>query len=356
MSTSLKRIPAGEDHWLEILTSPNYFLHSIDVKRACFGFVKSSAARLAATAFLDGRTALGENQKLIELPIQACLDWRQSSSHRPDPHRFIFHMSFCGSTLLSRALTIDSKAITIKEPLVLLQLAEIKAAEVDQYRDRLQWQQLLDFVLSQIQKAWHQQQAVLVKPSNWANSMLPELMRDAGDACAVLLTIEREDYLQAVFRGGGERVQFMYSVLNHLLTAFPEYRPLVRQLEAQPLDSADLFARLSLVSHAVQSKAFRRLQTLSPGSKVQTVSFTDLIADPAAALKQASDSLQLALSQEDIRHSVRQSFRHHSKVTEREFDQQQSQQVNQAVAQAYRTNFAHALEWADKALAEHNFQ
>ncbi|MBL4671015.1 MAG: hypothetical protein JKX81_02050 [Arenicella sp.] len=265
-------------------------------------------------------------------------------------NRFIFHMSFCGSTLVSRVLDQPGIAITHKEPQILLQLAEIKAANADWYRNKEQWQALMSFVLSQQSKRWLPNEPVVIKPSNWANSMLPQLIEDGGPSRALFLSISPGDFLISVFRGGSDRVQFTYAVLIHLVTAFPEFRRVIAEVELDKLSSADMFARLSLIVHAIQQRAFARVSGNVSLTDSCQCTYQELLNSPVECLQQAGTALDLGFKKSQLNESISKNFSNHSKVTKRTFDVLDARKVDQQVCAVYSDTFSRTFEWAEKIL------
>lgn len=351
LRTNSEALTASND-WRHVLCSPHNFLHSINIKAGVFEFVSTSRSRLSELSFLDGRVPLNESKQTIELPIDKVLNWYQTQTIRPNSqvNRFIFHMSFCGSTLLARTLDRPGRVLCYKEPQILLQLAELKSQESSLYRDRERWKPLIGFVLSQLRLQFNPGEASIIKPSNWLNSMLPELLFDGGDSKVVLLSISREAFLISIFRGGGERVQFMHSVLRHLNKAFPEYSSAASDAEASSQDSIELFARLALLTHAIQSKAFSRVAERMLTTEVFHCSYEELVNSPVEQLNSLSKVLQLGLHKDELASAISTNFAKHSKVNQRKFDITQSGQVNADVMKAYSDSFSKALIWADRNL------
>jgi hypothetical protein len=350
---------ADQECWQSILQSPEYFLHSIDVLKLSFTFIKTSRETLARSSFLDGRSALSKSDSHYVLPIKEALSWHQKSSENSSVNssvnRFIFHMSFCGSTLISRVLECPEVAITYKEPQIFLQLAEIKAANADWYSNKEQWRSLMSFVLSQQGKRWSPDEPVVIKPSNWANSMLPQLI-ESGDASRVLfLSTSPRDFLISVFRGGSERVQFTYAVLKHLLTAFPEFTKTVAEVEADKLTTADMFARLSLIVHAIQCKAFERARSNLSLQDHYQCSYQELLESPVECMQHIAAALDLWFSNSQLNQSISNSFINHSKVTQRDFNTIEAKKIDQQVLAVYGETFARTFDWAERSLIPSNF-
>jgi hypothetical protein len=345
----------SEEGWQSILDSPEYFLDAIDWQNESFNFVKTTREILSTSSFLDGRTALSKDHDGYSLPISEALGWQKRGIANRPVNRFIFHMSFCGSTLVSRVLDRPGVAITYKEPQVLLQLAAIKAANAEWYRNKEQWHGLMTFVLSQLSKRWSPEEPVVIKPSNWANSMLPQLIEDGGSSRALFLSISADDFLISVFRGGSDRVQFTYAVLVHLVTAFPEFARVIANVEADKLSSADTFARLSLVVHAIQHKAFAQVSGNISLTDSCRYDYQELLNSPAGYLQRSAKALDLDFKISQLNESIRKNFSNHSKVTKRPFDMLDARKVDQQVCAAYSEPFSRTFEWAEKNLTSSNF-
>ena len=346
---------AAEHSWESILESPEYFLHSINPRENTLEFVRTSRELISGTSFLDGRNDLSLNAQPVSLSMSDALQWSNHIRPGSEPNRFIFHMSFCGSTLVSRALDLAGKAICYKEPQVLLQLAELKAANTSLYRDKEQWKALTTFVLNQFKQPWRAGESVILKPSNWLNSMLPQLLEDGGSSKAVYLGLTPMAFLIAVFRGGGERIQFSYSVLRHLLHSFPEYQRVVAEVEGSEGDSIEQFARLVLILHAVQLKAFQRATIQGGVQESPFFDYQSLLANPLQNLTGIAAELDLDFTQDELQESISNNFSNHSKVNNRSYDATQASDVDQQVLNTYRGQFLSALEWASEALKPASF-
>ena len=82
-------------------------LHRIDPASRRLTYVRAEAEALRRTPFLDGRTTFWEGQ-----PEIVGFDARPNPAADP-AERYIFHVSFCGSTLLAAALGEASGALVL---------------------------------------------------------------------------------------------------------------------------------------------------------------------------------------------------------------------------------------------------
>lgn len=354
MPSTVKKYSVAEHEWQNILESPEYLLHGIDVNGGTFVFLKTTRNKLAETSFIDGRDSMSD-LPLITLPIEELLQWQQNHNNDNTVNRYIFHHSFCGSTLMARVLDIEGKVFSYKEPQILIQLAELKTAQNSYYRNKMTWKSLMSFVLSQFKQQWSNNEVNVIKPSSWLNSMLPELLFDGGASKAIFLSISRENFLIAVFRGGGDRIQFVYSLLKHLKTAYPEYSKVISLVENSQLTTVELFSRLTLITHSIQTKAFSRSIAMMNEGDHNSYSFSEFINNRTPCVHGVSSTLQLGLSEQELNNSLSNKFKKHSKIIQRAIDQREITKINTQVTECYQENFKETLKWADINLNENNF-
>ncbi|HSG91458.1 MAG TPA: hypothetical protein VLA56_19735 [Pseudomonadales bacterium] len=343
---TLRTLAAPPHRWEEMLASPAWFLHHVDLDGGRFGFLRTSRDSLSKASFVDGRSPLGADGCLHLLPAQAALDWFRRAPRPAGERRFLFHVSFCGSTLLARILDVPGRTFAYKEPQALVELAD--HARGRQPRWVREHERIVDFVTDQYLMPWPGEAATLVKPSNWANNLLPELIGGGGNTRALFLTLTPEAFLTAVFRGGSPRIEYIRRLLAHLTAASPTW---VRRVEALAADSADeleRLARLVLVVHAIQARTFAAATDLLDATRQLTIGFDALIAEPAAAAQRAAQVLDLPLTAADIDASVLRHLPNHSKVTERGFDVATFDGVAGQVMDHYGAPFAAALDWYER--------
>ncbi len=345
MINQYNRVLSAASQRQEILESTAYMLHSIDVKKSTFDFLQTTRETLSDTSFIDGRSPLSVDETVWQVPFDEAMAWHARTPKTEQPNRFVFHTSFCGSTLLARVLDIEGKAFSYKEPNILLQLAQIKAKETQLYCNRSQWRKLIGFVLDQFKNQWNTSEPTIIKPSNWVNSMLTELMLDNDESRAVLLSSTPEEYLTAVFRGGSERVQYTYSLLRHLSTAFPEYAGTISEVEDSQAQTVDLFMRLSLIAYAIQQRAFCRIRSLVDSAHRLDCRYNELINDTPQCLEKIAQRLDLKLSPIALDRSIEDNFKYHSKVNNRQFSASERDAVNAEVYSQYQSSFDAALDW-----------
>jgi len=334
-------MPALDD----LLHDPEFFLTRIVAPTRGIEFLKSTRDTLEHASFLDGRTELSVDGRTYRARFDEINEVRRrhAASDRP-PSRFIFHVSFCGSTLLARACTIRGRSFCYKEPQALIDLSSIKASNDGLYRNPTDWSQLVETVLYKFNVPWQPGEKTVIKPSNWINSMLPDLLMSDGSR-AVFLTAEPEDFLIAVLRGGRERIRYIGDLLIHLQRAFPAYAEVIKEAAPMNADALESAARLTLVALKVQLAAFAAAREALPADRCAFVSHRSLRDAPADALETASRVLDLELSADDIAYSVRTNISRHAKETGLAFEHEQAREIDRVVARQYRPLIAKALDW-----------
>jgi hypothetical protein len=141
---------------------PALFLHDIDFGAGRAGFVRADRTSLSAEPFLDHRwrpaEAVDAALPLSSLPVGA---------GEAPPIDFIWHTSFCASTLLAACLDAPGLCLALKEPRVLVLLAAMKRS------GRLD-ANLAKAVFGLLGRRLEANERILIKPSNGANTLIAE--------------------------------------------------------------------------------------------------------------------------------------------------------------------------------------
>src|SRR5688572_14096586 len=195
-----------------LMAEPANFLHGIDLQADHAVFFETSRRLLSEAAFVDGRSdiAVGppEFARLSEL--------MRTSTREPAPERFIFHLSFCGSTLLSRLIDAPGQSLVLKEPNCLVDLATWKSLKRRAGGTTERLGPALGLARHALRRPFELGEAVTVKPSSWANILIDDLVADAAGILPLFVTIDRASFLRAVFRGGTDRLTFTAQLAWHM--------------------------------------------------------------------------------------------------------------------------------------------
>ncbi|ANY19847.1 hypothetical protein A6F68_01330 [Tsuneonella dongtanensis] len=107
---------------------------------------------------------------------------------------FVFHTAFCRSTLLVQSLDVEGIATGLSEPAVVQDLADLRDSDFGRA--------MLRPVIDLLARPMRAGEVVIVKPSNAANALLPNLLADRPDAKAVLMTSGLAEFLRSVAKKG----------------------------------------------------------------------------------------------------------------------------------------------------------
>ena len=322
-----------------LAANPDWLLHRIDAVKGLATFVRSDRDRLAATLFLDGRTAFATGQTLdVEL---AALD--QLASAPAAPARFIFHMSFCGSTQLAHLVGESGAGLVLKEPQALVDLADWQRTLAERGIVDPRLAPALRGSIALLSRGWPGSPPTVVKPSNWVNTLIPLL--DGAASRVVMVTIERRAFLRAVFRGGRDRLAFTARAASHFAAAVGQTERLDQALASSD-DPLDRMARLTLVAHDLQHRQFAQAASFPAVARIDQKL---IIEDPVAALDRACEALALSWSKEQAA-AIEKLTGRDAKNPGQSFTASGQLAEDAVVEDHHGQRFDRALAWADEAL------
>jgi hypothetical protein len=144
---------------------PAWFLDDLDLTTGLAQFIRIDRAVVGGQPFLDPRWKR-EGLERTKLPGSA-LDLQPAT---PPRLNFIWHTSYCCSTVLAAALDMPGRNLSLKEPQALVGLANLKRGQ----QGALKRPGLARAVFALMARRFEPDEQVLVKPSNYANNLLPE--------------------------------------------------------------------------------------------------------------------------------------------------------------------------------------
>lgn len=178
---------------LRIMTDAEWLAHRYDPGHDAFHMRHVPRQRHAEVPFLTD-ACLGE----LADPLILRRSDAMAAASAPAPLHFIFHSAYCCSTLLAAAFDIPGMAMGLKEPVLLNDIIGWRhqgAKGPDVAR-------VLDEGLRLLARPFEPGGAVVVKPSNVVNPLIPAIMTLQSGARAVLLYAPLEAYLASIARKG----------------------------------------------------------------------------------------------------------------------------------------------------------
>jgi len=185
-----------------LLESPKNFLHRANFALKNFEFLKLSREVIANATFIDERTFGGFSLKNV-IGFDAVFEGlKKSGRNYPLSKNFIFHTSFCCSTLITKSLDKPGKVLSLREPNIFLNLCNYKRTPPFALVKTLPLETLLEASLKLINKPFIGTEKVLIKPSNIANNLIPDIFKISPKAKGVLLFQNQKNFLISFLKKG----------------------------------------------------------------------------------------------------------------------------------------------------------
>lgn len=265
--------------------TPCAWLYAWDFAHDRGRFLRLDRATLRRSAFLDRRIA-ADAGNFEEVPIADLL--AQPIRGTADaPPGFIFHTAFCCSTLLARSLDIAGRTLVLREPGTLLQLADLKRGLAASRRDEAE---LLPLTLNLLARPFAAGERIIVKPTNLANNLAPELA--AGGARALVLHDDLEPFLLAVLKRPRESESGITRFLERLLAD-----PIGRRWAERHRVPESLAERAALAW--TQQILGLRVWLADTAANLRVLAASELLAEPTAALTASAAWLGVKMEAEE---------------------------------------------------------
>lgn len=328
------------------LEDPANFLHSIDVDNDHAVFVRTDPQLLRDSSFIDGRTSL-----TVEPPVALTLHTlAQPVEPDPEPDRFLFNVSFCGSTLLSRLLDVPGRSLVLKEPMCLADLATWKAERMRAGRPIKLLQTPLKLAKALLRRQFKSGEAVTIKPGNWSNNLIDDLVHESARVRPVFMTISRLRFLLAVFRGGAGRMHHATKIAWHLAASAEHGDDLLREAVGAGSDPLRKAANLAVLSRYFQIGIFQRAARSGGWNADQVIDLDDIVRSPIDAAMKAAAALDLNVSHADLERNVRHHTKRYAKQPGRFYLAHRYEADDRVLLNEHRQVFDDALSWAEKTL------
>ncbi len=272
MTSDLAQRYAGDANWLPC---------AYDRAADALVFAELPRERRRALVFLDPRF-------IAEAPRSPPIAAAELAADLPTgggtPLHFIFHTGFCCSTLLARALDVPGVSMGVREPSVLVELANVWA-------ERAQTEasvRALDVAMALLSRSATAGERQIIKPSNSANHIAAAMLDLRPDAKAILLYCDLGEFLRAIARRKLSGRVFV----RQLFRQFGPTIPLSTRFSV-----ADLLTQtdIQMAAHVwlMQMAYFEAMAEKFGPARVRTLSSRTLLARKAEALQRVGAFLGL---------------------------------------------------------------
>lgn len=259
-----------------VLEDPDWLPFRLDPPSRRVLFLRLPADWRRTAAFLD-RRILDRQPQGVWLPLSRWLDFPLPVETCP---HFIFHLGHCGSTLLSRVLEEWPGVQTLREPLLLRELA-VAWRDLDAPESWLDPQTLrrsLQATVDRLARPAPPARQALIKATSGCNDLIEPMLEHSPGSRAVLLHLPLAEFLASVLKSPQARRNALEFVPMRLAW-------LNRNLGGPSLRLAALApAEAIALGWFAERLRFDVLAGGPLGSRLLVVDFGDLLADPEATL------------------------------------------------------------------------
>ena len=248
----------------------------------------------------------------------------------------IAHSAFCASTMLAKGFNLPGTSMGLKEPVLLNDIVGYRrrGASPALVAERL------DHGLRMLARPFSGDSAVIVKPSNIFNALLPVTLAMRPASKAILLYAPLPVFLVSVARKGLWCRLWCRELLEGQLTDG------IVHLGFEPADyfrQSDL--QVAAVGWLAQQQLFAQIATKYGADRIATLDSEQLTADPEAALKAAAQHFDMSI--DDTQVSGHSAFTTHSKFGG-EFRSDDRRAEHAAAKEAHGDEIEKVLTWAEQ--------
>lgn len=318
----------------------NSFLFPVDldVKSKSFLFQVTSLEELRKNTFLDNRFfQAGSEVNRLELEYFQSQHWDLANKIG-----FLFHTSFCCSTLLARLLDFPSYSLVLKEPLVLRRLSDAELIGKHELA-------LHETALNLLFRSVAEDLAVLVKPTHVALNIADSMLSCQPQAKALLITSTLEDFLVSNIKKSTESKQKVPELVERFMSA----SDLPSRLPPQAFAPPTFLCGVALQWHAQQS-IIRELVNGSNGHNIKMVWETDLLKLPHETLASSLQWFDWSIPADVVEMQVTLVMKQHAKSTSRTYDPNEKEYEDNLLINKYREDLDLALKWSEQYLSPYS--
>lgn len=332
----------------EIVKDPNWYLHAINLDESSLFFVKTDRSALSACSFLDHRFDI-QGLPSVSIPIANVLE--HSGAIDSAVPTFVFHTAFCCSTLIARCLDLESANVSLKEPAVLMALANYQRVGHPLLANPAQAHAIYTLVVTLLFRPFGEGQTVLVKPTNTVNNIIPHLMATHPKSKALLLHSDLESFLISTLKKGEQGRSFARQLLTIFLMDSPE---------AQQLDSTSLLrmtdSQVAAIAWHLQLENFFDAFKQYDASRVKSLHCDRLLADPRSSLAHLIDFFEMTFLSDNFDHLMDQApLRSNAKTPDQTFDAGSRRQDYEMARDKFSETLDLIIPWAKQLRFKYRF-
>jgi len=190
----------GDELAAGLSRSPDFLWQEIDFVNRRGLVAKFDEEGYRRASFLDHR-AFVRDTEAVWLPYERLLHEAAALPNPPAPHA-IFHVSHCGSTLISRLVAELPDCLPVRESLVALGLAVMRR-DLDRPESRLDgaaWGSLFAAALRLLSRTYRPTQRAMLKFTSACGNLVTPFLQGSTESKALLLHTDLETWLTVMLR------------------------------------------------------------------------------------------------------------------------------------------------------------
>lgn len=323
---------------------PQLYLDQVDLDQSTLGFSTIDMDAFRQAPFLDERLQAVPGSGRRYLPIASAASLMDSL--RPSARKigYIFHSAFCCSTLVSKCLDVQGNCISLREPLVLMQLANYKRTKHPVTLDREAFISLIDLVVFYLSHAGNCDERVLIKPTNAANNLAAEIIESRATGGVILLHSSLEYFLVSVIKKGEDCRAFVRRLFNIVRGDSAHYANLPGEALLRMTD-----LQIAALTWNLQVERYLELLKRYPRAAIRTLDCETLLREPVAVIAklfqhfgcEVDDAVMEAIATGPV-------FNRDSKDRERIYDAAQRAAEFTQVRRTYSREIDQVLAWDER--------
>lgn len=323
---------------------PEYYLKDVSLETGQCAFLRLDEGAYGRSAFMDHRIKVASHDTLhVPLAVMqetiAALEVATETQHI----NYVLHTAFCCSTLVSRCLDIEAICYALREPEVLMRLANYKRMGAAHRLGESAWSDLLDTSLFLLAKSSSKGATPLIKPTNAANNLGDDLLRHRRTGGVLLLYSGLEQFLVSIIKKNEAGRVFVRRLFN-LIRGDSRRADALTPAALLPLTDLQIAAFVWYV----QMDVYLRLLEDFPQANIRTLDCEVFLAQPEATLAKLCELFSLEVEIDVIRQIVAGPvFRKYSKSDAQDYDSALRQVEYKEVMRLYQADIAGVIRWSE---------
>ncbi len=321
----------------DTVADARWFPEALDAQNMALAFVRTDRSTITSKAFLSESLWSNEDLPRTRGGLETLVRALPGTASLPKID-FIWHASYCCSTLISQTLDRPGKNLSIREPDALTTLARMKRGTRGMTGPGAT--RYLGMLLSLLGRPFVDGEHVTLKPANAANNLI-------GNAAALtsgkmlFLYSDCRSFLISVARGGETRRAFVRRLFAEILVDDHEQK---NWSKARFFEMSDL--ELAAIVWHMQIAEFRRWWPLL-GERAASLHCDAFLSDPETALTRLDAFFGFGLGAEHVAEILSgQMLKRNAKALDEPLDYEKRRQQQAAIPARLSREVDEIVAWS----------